>query len=484
MKLSTFGLLLPLTSALEHAPRSSNSKTVGIDIQRRDLSHDQILAHDRSRLRKRAKTVSSVLDNDSTLYFANITLGTPGQKLELHIDTGSSDLWVNVASSRLCKSGNNACEGGTYDSSASSTYKLVNDEFNITYADGSGATGSYVTDTFGFGSVALTGFQFGIGTQSSSPEGVLGIGYEVNEVQVNRNGQSPYPNLPAALVNAKFINSQAYSLWLNDLDASTGTIMFGGVDTAKYTGTLATVPIIQTYGSYTTLSIALTGVTVAGQTDSSNSLPAGVLLDSGSTLIYLPDDITTQIYNKVEAVYQSSLGAAYAKCSLADTDSTIDFDFSGKTIQVPYNELFLGAGTTSSGQPLTFQDGSTACLFGIAPSLGGISVLGDTFLRSAYVVYDLANNEISLAQTVFNATSSDVREITSGKDAVPNASPVAHPVTNVAAPTGGILGGGASGTATGAFGTPTASNDAVADKPVSLLATTLAAVMACAFVYL
>ena len=34
----------------------------------------------------------------------------------------------------------------------------------------------------------------------------------------------------------KIINTVAYSLWLNDLDASTGSILFGGIDTEKYTG--------------------------------------------------------------------------------------------------------------------------------------------------------------------------------------------------------------------------------------------------------
>jgi hypothetical protein len=63
--------------------------------------------------------------------------------------------------------------------------------------------------------------------------------------------------------------------------------------------------------------------------------------------------------------------------------------------------------------------------------------LGDTFLRSAYVVYDLANNEISLAQTNFNATGTNVVEIGTGTGSVPDATTVANPV----AATAGILNG-------------------------------------------
>ena len=476
----TLAVLAPLaahlTAAVQLGPRSNNARAVGIDTQRKTLSTGDILARDKARLRRRQNTVSTDLENLDTLYFANITLGTPAQQLQMHIDTGSADLWVNVANSTLCQSSSTPCAGGTYDFSASSSSQIVNTEFNISYVDGSGAVGDYVSDTLGFGSVALTGFQFGIGTQSSSQEGVLGIGYQINEVQVNRAQLEPYPNLPAALVNANFINSAAYSLWLNDLDASMGKILFGGVDTAKYSGSLATVPILKTYGLYQTLAIALTGFAISGNTSNSDSLPAGALLDSGSTLTYLPDDIVTDIYNNVGAVYQNNQGAAYAPCRLADTDNTLDYTFSGKTIKVPYNELFLEAGTTSSGQPLQFQNGEDACLFGIAPSLGGQSVLGDTFLRSAYVVYDLANNEISLAQTVFNATASDVREITSGDNGVPGASAVASPVTNVAAPTGAVNGGGATLTVTAGLGNPTGSSDNAADsKQVSVVMTLVAA---------
>jgi len=63
----------------------------------------------------------------------------------------------------------------------------------------------------------------------------LGIGYQINEVQVGRAGKAAYNNLPAQMVADGLIQSNAYSLWLNDLDASTGSILFGGVDTAQYT---------------------------------------------------------------------------------------------------------------------------------------------------------------------------------------------------------------------------------------------------------
>jgi len=372
----------------------------------------------------------------------------------MHIDTGSSDLWCNSASSSLCQQSSDPCTAsGTYDSSSSSTYKLVNDNFNISYVDGTGASGDYVTDTLSIGGQTLSDFQFGIGLQSTSSEGVLGIGYTSNEIQVNRNQQQAYPNLPAAMVDAGLIQSNAYSLWLNDLEASTGQILFGGVNTAKYTGSLETVPIIQEYGAYYEFIIALTDLSISGSgsMSSSSSLPAPVLLDSGSSLLYLPDDLTTDIFNEVNAVYDSNAGVAYVDCSLANSDSSISFSFSGATISVPFSELVLNAGTNSEGQGLTFQNGVQACIFGIAPAEDSTPVLGDTFLRSAYVVYDLTNNEISLAQTDFNSTSDNIQEITNGTSGVPGATLVATAVTTVVAGTGGARLGGPTPALTGSI---------------------------------
>jgi hypothetical protein len=308
--------------------------------------------------------------------------------------------------------------------------------------DGSGAAGDYATDVLTIGVTNVTDLQFGIGYTSSSSEGILGIGYEINEVQVGRNGKSAYANLPAQMVSQDLIQSSAYSLWLNDLDASVGSILFGGVDTDKYHGTLETLPVQKESGYYAEFLITLTEVSL-GDTVIASDQREAVLLDSGTSLTYLPDAITEVIFEAVGAQYDSSEGAAYVPCSLASNTSALNFTFTSPTISVSMSELVLEIGT-STGEQLTFTDGTAACLFGVAPAGDSTSVLGDTFLRSAYLVYDLANNEISIAQTNFNATSSNVLEIGTGTSAVPGATAVANAAT-AAADSGGV---GLSGTAT------------------------------------
>ncbi|CZT46300.1 related to aspartic proteinase OPSB [Rhynchosporium secalis] len=431
------------------------AKVVEFQIERNKIRNPVM----RDRLRRRASTIQATIDNEETLYFVNASLGTPRQSFRLHLDTGSSDLWVNAASSNLCTTKGSPCAfAGTYSANSSSTYSYVNGNFNISYVDGSGAAGDYVADTFTIGSTAVTKLQFGVGYTSSSSEGILGVGYEINEVQVGRAGKSPYRNLPSRMVEEGHIQSNAYSLWLNDLDASTGSILFGGVDTGKYMGKLETLPIQTEGGLYAEFLITLTAVSF-GKTVIAKNQAQAVLLDSGSSLTYLPNSMTEAIYQQVNAQYDASQGAAYVPCSLADSNTSLNFTFSGPTISVPMNELVIIV-TSANGRQLTFSDGKPACLFGIAPAGSSAAVMGDTFIRSAYLVYDLANNEISIAQTNFNSTTSNIMEIKKGSTSIPGSVDVSKPVEAKVGVDAGVMAGG-----TGSFGlSGTATSQAGAER--------------------
>jgi len=329
-------------------------KVIALDTNRKrsSLSATQ---RDSLRLRKRAGTVQETLDNEDTLYFANVTLGTPGQTLRLDIDTGSSDIWTNSATSDLCQQDRTECaQSGTYSANDSSTYTFVNSDFVIKYADGSFAQGDYGKDTLRIGGTSISGVQFGIGYNSTSSQGILGVGYEANEAITSVTGKS-YKNLPSLLASQGKISSAAYSLWLNDLDANTGSILFGGVDTEKYHGELATVPIIKEQDAYQEFIIGLSSLTAAGQSIFKDS-PIPVLLDSGSSLSYLPDSIAQSLYTVFKATYDSQAQAAVVSCDMISSTATTDFSFSGATISVPMNELVIVDG---------FRRGKPVCILGM-----------------------------------------------------------------------------------------------------------------------
>lgn len=361
-------------------------------------------------------------------YFANVSLGTPAQKLRLQIDTGSSDMWVHSVGIPECQgpgSINCSCSG-TFDTNASSTYTYLNSDFNIWYQDSHNSHGDYALETVSIGGQQLNHVQFGIGYNTVSRLGILGIGYRSDEaIPDNRMF---YPNLPELMVDQGLIQSNAYSLWLDDIESSTGTILFGGVDTHKFHGMLQTLPVIPSAGVYEKVSIVMSGVglsTKGRRQFSRKDLSAVAMLDAGSTLIQLPNNLFDAILQGLDMPYEMLGRAAIIDCSLAESPALVDFTFSSATIVVPMNELVAQA-VTNDGEELTNDDGSPKCVFGIMPSNTELVLLGDTFLRSAYVVYDLANNQVSLAQTDFNATSSHLVEIGKGKGWIPNGSSAAN----------------------------------------------------------
>lgn len=119
----------------------------------------------------------------------------------------------------LCRSSSKPCKySGTFDKHDSSTYVRLNGDFQISYQDGDYARGDYGTDVFRLGNeTSVSGLQFGIGLDSTSTEGVMGIGLPQNQVQVQRLDRAPYQGLTDLMVEQNLINSRVYSLWLNSL---------------------------------------------------------------------------------------------------------------------------------------------------------------------------------------------------------------------------------------------------------------------------
>lgn len=292
----------------------------------------------------------------------------------------------------------------------------------------------------------------GLGLETDIAYGLVGVGYAVNEAIVGstQSTASVYPNLPVHMVNEGLINTVAYSLWLNDLgtsrclhqvgfleltgspDACSGNILFGGIDTEKYKGDLTRIAIYPTHRNpslYTAFLVALTSLEAAsasGQdTLTSGKFPIPVVLDSGTTLSYLPNDLASQIWKEVGAKYAPEFQAAVLPCNAKQSKGHFSFGFAGPKgprINVTMDELVLDMTT---GRAPVFSSGTykgeDVCQFGIQNFTSAPYLLGDTFLRSAYVVYDLVNNQIGIAATDFNSTKSNIVPFPSMSAQIPSA---------------------------------------------------------------
>ncbi|GMM38490.1 hypothetical protein DASC09_058290 [Saccharomycopsis crataegensis] len=385
MKFSS-SVLLSVLATLSSSALAAPTKQVPLKI---DFSVERSSKAPKSGILARvaASGVALELENQYSMYIAEIELGTPVQKVRVDVDTGSSDLWVPGAGT--------SSSYGTYDNSKSSTYSKVKDGFSISYGDGSNAKGNWANETMTLGGVTVTDFMFGDATTQTAGEGVFGIGMIGNEASAWGSSGFTYDNFPVQLKNQGFINNIGYSLYLNSLSADSGSVLFGAIDKAKYSGDLKTLKLVSIDDSGSKVDspvaffVELDSITAGGKPLASKSYPA--LLDSGTTLIYAPSAIAEAIGSKY-GEYSQSYGGYATSCSTKGDD--FSFTFEDKTITVPWEDLLFKV-----------DDSGKECLVGVLSSGSEYYILGDGFLRSSYIYYDLENNEVQIGQAKYTEDS-------------------------------------------------------------------------------
>lgn len=151
-------------------------------------------------------------------------------------------------------------------------------------------------------------------------------------------------------------------------------MIFGGVDTKKYTGSLEKRSIIPTadapdgtdrYWIYLT-SVAVTspaGASASLYADSAPGLP--VFLDSGGTLSLLPTPLYQAIGQAFIAEFPDTFlhpesGYYVVDCSVADSPGSLDFGFGAKVINVAYKDVIWNLG----------QPDLDLCVVGVLPEDG------------------------------------------------------------------------------------------------------------------
>lgn len=285
----------------------------------------------------------------------------------------------------------------------------------------------------------------GLAKQTSDVSyGLVGVGYTINEAMVSTLRKT-YPNLPVMLQKQNITNSVAYSLYLNDQKSNAGSILFGGVDHNRYEGDLQVMNITKDdrINDYTHFAVPLTSVTAVSSSGSDvltsrEKYPINGILDSGTSLTYLPDDMAKQAWKEAGAIYISQIGSAVLPCGFANNDGYFSFGFAGANgpkINVTMSELVLSAYTGKSvptfppgNYPTSGYENQPICNFGIQNQTDDTIpyLLGDTLLRSAYVVYDLVNNQIGLAPTKFDVdvNNTNITPFASNGATIPKGVPV------------------------------------------------------------
>lgn len=385
MKFSTVTIVAFISYSLAAPAGTEKPKFILADVTKRPLPEAKALF-------KRGP-VNTPLFNQLSFYQIDLQVGTPAQKLSALLDTGSSDMWFFS---------NRAGASGVQTFNPSQSYSWHNNytNFQIGYVSGD-ASGTWGTDDITISGAPLKRQSFAIVTSGNGLSGIpglIGVGLPALE-STNVNGgffsnRHTYSNVPLSLFEQGHINTPTYSLFLDSIDANSGSILFGAVDHSKYSGQLYSVPRVH----QSRFNINIDGVSVNGRNVGS---VGSATLDSGTTLGSLPDRVAASLAQAMGLQRDYNTGVYAAPKGRVNTKAPVSFTISGINFDFKTGDLLIDS--AKLGDP--FPSGMYVLGFTPASSTQNQIILGDVFLRNFYIVYDLAHPQIGIAKANFNGGS-------------------------------------------------------------------------------
>lgn len=298
-------------------------------------------------------------------YLSPVEIGTPAQTVMLDFDTGSADLWTfSSRQSSRQTSGHTTYNPGSSSSSSSET----DETWSIQYGDGSGAAGVVYSDKVVIGGVTATSQAVEAATSVSSEftedaqnDGLVGLAFS------SINTVSPQPATTFFDTVKGSLAQPLFAAYLRHNAA--GSYDFGATDSSKYTGSIAYAPVSTANGfwefSAGAYSVGSTGYGSLGDT----------IADTGTSIILAPNAVLRNYYSKVQGASNSEEYGGYVfPCSASLPDFSVTIGGAERTVPGDYINYAVAEGST--------------CYGGIQSNTGlPFTILGDTFLKSQYVVF-------------------------------------------------------------------------------------------------
>ena len=292
----------------------------------------------------------------ATVYYntlnAQVQLGTPPQTFMVHFDTGSTFFWVRSKCDN-CTSG--------YDQASSSSFRALNEPSRTpTYLDGTTVQCSPQVETLQLGQLPIQNQTFCLATSVTSQapfiDGYFGLATK------SQNDTNPvFPNLFKSI-------PPVFSFWYDPADKTRGIISFGelpsGFQPVWVPGLDWRVDLGLQFGA--------------------QNLSTKAVLDTGSTLIYMP----SLFFEMIQPVINATLVGKTWYLDCAAQPLPIQFTIGSKTISL-------------KGQDLIFQvPNQTTCLSIFQPAPIQEVILGGSFLKHVFVAFDYGQSRIGLADPV------------------------------------------------------------------------------------
>jgi len=405
LSLAALTAALPNTEAVPDPQFSANT----LHLERASLSELS------PALQKRASSGKLFSVDGGNSFLTNIKFGS--QTFKVVVDTGSSDTWL-IGAGYICldSQGNkvpeNRCDFAKayaykQDATLSQNPTEAGENFELSYGDGEYLTGFLATDE-----VTLAGVSFqtevGVCTQGywngdGQSSGLVGLAFPVltsayygtNPSEDGPANKASYNPIMYQLFETNGYTPAMFSMALSRDNAGTGyggSLTIGGVPdlsdprvNAKanyaYANFEVTPSISQTYYSYYTITVD-TVTFGSGSKKQSDSKKRLYVIDSGTSLIYLPSKLA-KAYNSLwsrPATFHPKTGEYYVPC-----DATVP----------PFSVTISGKIFTINTKDLLQSNGDGTCLSTILDVLDGNTLLlGDVFLKNVLAVFDWKNQRM------------------------------------------------------------------------------------------
>uniref|UniRef100_A0A8C5XTF8 Gastricsin n=1 Tax=Microcebus murinus TaxID=30608 RepID=A0A8C5XTF8_MICMU len=266
-------------------------------------------------------------------FFGDLSFGTPPQKFKILFDTGSSDVWVPSA---LCYT--ITCSKHTrFDPSQSSTFTTKWKSFSVKYGSGT-VNGFFGYDTISFPAFQIPKQQFGLTTYMlgstfvySEFDGILGLGYP----DLARDGVT---TVLEGMVNNGIFSELIFSFYIYKRRVTElgGVIIFGGVDHSVYVGEIHWVPVTEK-GYW---MIDMEGFLIGNHATSFCSLGCKVIVDTGTTLLTVPDEYLSEIVRATGATDNGN-GEYLVDCDKVNNLPNFTFVINGAQLSLPPSTYIL-----------------------------------------------------------------------------------------------------------------------------------------------
>ncbi|KAI7869703.1 aspartic peptidase domain-containing protein [Spinellus fusiger] len=313
-------------------------------------------------------------------YIGMATLGTPPQPFRVTFDTGSSDIWIPDNFCQRCGPHN------LYNGALSSSFVLENKPWSIQYGDRSAVQGVTAVETIGLGDFTYPSQRVGLArsetttlTKDAYLDGIFGLGFHT----ISRTGLNE--SAVETMYRTGAIKEPIVGIWLGRTvaDHGAGEMIFGGMNSNHFEGGLRYIPI--TRKGY--WQVKLNGLVINHQEYGIFSRDA--YLDTGSTLIILPPALAKVLHSAIPGAVRNRQGGWKIPCEhkAGSNHIKISFRLGGYEFPIKVSDLVREIEADSS---------TKMCYSGVTEA-NEILVLGDTFLKSYYTVYDYQNLRVGLA---------------------------------------------------------------------------------------